>query len=65
MLTKLAREEGQTLVASLHTVEYARKYFNRIIALREGKLYFDLPVEHITDDVLEQLYNLKELKQDV
>lgn len=65
MLTKLAREEGQTLVASLHTVEYARKYFNRIIALREGKLYFDLPVERITDDKLEQLYDLKELKQDV
>jgi phosphonate transport system ATP-binding protein len=64
MLTKLAREEGQTLVASLHTVEYARKYFNRIIALRGGKLYFDLPVERITDDILEQLYDLKELKQD-
>jgi phosphonate transport system ATP-binding protein len=64
MLTKLAREEGQTLVASLHTVEYARKYFTRIIALREGKLYFDLPVEQITDDILEQLYQLKELKQD-
>jgi phosphonate transport system ATP-binding protein len=64
MLTKLAREEGQTLVTSLHTVEYARKYFNRIIALRDGKLYFDLPVERITDDILEQLYDLKELKQD-
>jgi phosphonate transport system ATP-binding protein len=64
MLTKLAREEGQTLVASLHTVEYARKYFSRIIALREGKLYFDLPVEKITGDILEQLYDLKELKQD-
>jgi phosphonate transport system ATP-binding protein len=64
MLTKLAREEGQTLVASLHTVEYARKYFNRIIALRGGKVYFDLPVERITDDILEQLYDLKELKQD-
>jgi phosphonate transport system ATP-binding protein len=64
MLTKLAREEGQTLVASLHTVEYARKYFNRIIALREGKVYFDLPVEQITDDILAELYDLKELKQD-
>jgi phosphonate transport system ATP-binding protein len=25
MLTKLAKEEGRTLVASLHSVEYARK----------------------------------------
>lgn len=64
ILTKLAKEEGQTLVASLHTVEYARKYFDRIIALREGKVYFDLPVEKVTDNLLEQLYDLKELKQD-
>jgi phosphonate transport system ATP-binding protein len=64
ILTKLAKEEGQTLVASLHTVEYARKYFDRIIALREGKVYFDLPVEKVSDKLLEQLYDLKELKQD-
>jgi phosphonate transport system ATP-binding protein len=64
MLTKLAKEEEQTLVASLHTVEYARKYFNRIIALREGKIYFDLPAEKVTDSILAELYNLEELKQD-
>jgi phosphonate transport system ATP-binding protein len=64
MLTKLAKEEGQTLVVSLHTVEYARKYFDRIIALREGKVFFDLPVERVTDKILEQLYDLKELKKD-
>lgn len=64
MLTKLAKEEGQTLVASLHSVDYARKYFNRIIALREGRVYFDLPVEKVTEDKLDQLYNLKELRQD-
>jgi phosphonate transport system ATP-binding protein len=64
MLTRLAKEEGQTLVASLHSVGYARKYFNRIIALREGRVYFDLPVEKVTADKLDQLYNLKELRQD-
>jgi phosphonate transport system ATP-binding protein len=63
-LTRLAKEEGQTVVSSLHSVKYARKYFGRIIALRDGKLYFDLPVEKVTDNMLEQLYDLKELKQD-
>jgi len=33
MLTKLVKEDNQTLVASLHSVEYARKYFTRIISL--------------------------------
>lgn len=63
-LTNLVREEGQTLIASLHSVEYAKKYFNRIIALREGRIYFDLPVEKVTSDVLKELYDLKELKED-
>lgn len=64
MLTKLVQEENQTLVASMHSVEYAKKYFNRIIALREGKVYFDLPTEKVTEKHLFELYDLKELKKD-
>jgi phosphonate transport system ATP-binding protein len=60
MLTKLVAEENQTLVASLHSVEYARKYFSRIIALKNGELFFDLPTEKVTDELLEELYHLKE-----
>lgn len=60
-LTNIAREDGHTLIASLHSVEYARKYFSRIIALRAGKIYFDLPAEEVTDEDLRELYNLKEL----
>jgi phosphonate transport system ATP-binding protein len=62
MLTKLVIEENQTLVASLHSVEYAKKYFTRIIALREGTVFFDLPAEKVTDEALSSLYTLKELK---
>lgn len=64
MLTRLVQEEKQTLVASMHSVEYAKKYFNRIIALREGKVYFDLPTERVTKKHLSDLYDLKGLKKD-
>lgn len=64
MITKIVKEENQTLVASLHSVEYAKKYFTRIIALREGKIYFDLPTEKVTERHLAELYDLKELKKD-
>lgn len=63
MLVKLVEEERQTLIATLHTVEYARTYFERIIALREGRLYFDLPASEVTDEQLNQLYHLTELNQ--
>jgi phosphonate transport system ATP-binding protein len=60
MLTKIVAEENQTLIASLHSVEYARKYFTRIISLKNGQLFFDLPTEKVTDDLLAELYQLKE-----
>ncbi|MCM2532571.1 hypothetical protein NDK43_09470 [Neobacillus pocheonensis] len=60
ILTKLVSEEKQTLLASLHSVEYARKYFTRIISLKNGELFFDLPTEKVTDDLLTELYQLKE-----
>ena len=60
MLIKIISEEKQTLIASLHSVEYARKYFTRIIALKNGEILFDLPTEKVTDDRLAELYRLKE-----
>lgn len=60
MLIKIVSEQKQTLMASLHSVEYARKYFTRIIALKNGEILFDLPTENVTDDLLTDLYRIKE-----
>jgi phosphonate transport system ATP-binding protein len=47
--------EGATLVANLHDVQIARR-FPRIVALREGRLVFDGPPEHLTEDSLDRIY---------
>lgn len=60
LMVHIAREEKQTLIASLHSVEYAKKYFDRLIALKEGKLFFDLPAKEVTGDHISSLYKLKE-----
>ncbi|WP_210366595.1 phosphonate ABC transporter ATP-binding protein [Bacillus sp. REN3] len=60
LLTKIANEEKQTLIASLHSVEYARKYFTRLIALKDGGLFFDVPSDRLTDSQITALYQLKE-----
>ena len=59
MLTKIVTEENQTLITSLHSVEYARKYFTRIISMKNGEIFFDLPAGQVTDDLLEELYQIK------
>ncbi len=64
MLSGIAQESGKTLIASIHTIELARKNFSRIIGLRNGELWFDLPVESITDELLDELYELEGLESE-
>lgn len=55
-LTQVAREKGATLVATLHHVEMALKYFPRIIGMRSGEVAFDLPAAQVTPKLLQELY---------
>jgi phosphonate transport system ATP-binding protein len=45
-----------TMVVSLHQVEYARRYAERIIGLNEGLVVFDGPPNALSDDILETIY---------
>ncbi|HJV59358.1 MAG TPA: ATP-binding cassette domain-containing protein [Albitalea sp.] len=47
---------GATLVASLHAVDLALKWFPRIVGMRAGELAFDLPARQVTRDMLAELY---------
>ena len=52
----LIMQKAETVVMSLHAVEFALKFAERIIGLREGEIQFDLPVEHVTQTMLRKLY---------
>jgi phosphonate transport system ATP-binding protein len=56
LLRRLVRERGRTLVTSLHTPDLARRHFDRLVGLRDGRVAFDLPTREVTDDVLRALY---------
>ncbi|WP_280156226.1 ATP-binding cassette domain-containing protein [Piscinibacter sp. XHJ-5] len=47
---------GSTLVASLHAVDLALKWFPRIVGLRDGVLSFDLPAREVSAGMLHELY---------
>ena len=47
----------ETVIASLHAVNFARQYAHRIIGLRQGRFFFDSPSEEVTDDMLNKLYH--------
>lgn len=65
MLVEIAREGGHTLVASLHAVQLALKHFDRIIAIRDGKVLFDRPSDQVPETDLAELYTLDDSSVDV
>ena len=58
ILTGLVATSGKTLVASIHSPPLIRKYFTRVIGLREGTLQFDVPTSEVGAGDLDQLYAL-------
>jgi phosphonate transport system ATP-binding protein len=56
ILAQLNREDGITILVSLHQVEYALSYCPRTIALRQGEVVFDGPSRELTGAMLNTLY---------
>lgn len=56
LLKELVVEAGKTLVVSLHSIDLARCYCDRIIGLRTGKLLFDAPAKAVSESMIEALY---------
>lgn len=55
-LAKLARERGATLVVSLHTLDLLDEHFDRLIALREGRVFWQGRPAQLTRELLRDLY---------
>ncbi|KAB0677380.1 phosphonate ABC transporter ATP-binding protein [Aureimonas leprariae] len=56
VLSDINRADGITVLVSLHQVEYARRYFPRTIAMRDGRIVFDGPSTALTNGFLSELY---------
>ena len=47
---------GATLVASLHAVDLALKWFPRLVGMKDGEIVFDRPTAAVTSAMLHDLY---------
>ncbi|MGD1716847.1 phosphonate ABC transporter ATP-binding protein [Dapis sp. BLCC M172] len=56
LLCELNRENGITIVSSLHQVQMVRRYFERTIALKNGEVVFDGKTVNLDDNKLDKLY---------
>jgi len=48
----------ETVVVALHDVELAREHVDRVVGLRGGRVLFDVPVDALTPDLTDRLYDL-------
>ena len=56
LLCALNRDEGISIVVSLHQVDYAMRYCKRIIALKAGKIVYDGPAGGLDHPTLVDIY---------
>jgi phosphonate transport system ATP-binding protein len=59
ILSTIQREDGRTVVVSLHQVDMAIRYCPRIIALNKGQVVYDGPSAKLTPELLRQLYGMQ------
>ncbi|MGL1832285.1 phosphonate ABC transporter ATP-binding protein [Rhodocyclaceae bacterium SMB388] len=57
LIRDAARERGATVLCSLHQVDLAREFGDRIVGMRDGKVVFDGTPAEFSDERVEALYH--------
>lgn len=57
LIRDAARERNATVLCSLHQVDLAREFGDRIVGMRDGKIVFDGTPEEFTEERVEALYH--------
>ncbi len=55
-LRRIHEEDGRTVIANLHTLDTARRYCERVIGMREGRIVFDGTPQQLTTGVARDIY---------
>lgn len=55
-LRRIHEEDGRMVIANLHTLDTARRYCDRVIGMRDGRIVFDGTPEQLTTDVARDIY---------
>ncbi len=64
-LEQLNRDEGITVVCSLHFLSLARRYSTRVVALKAGRIVFDGLPSEITPERFQQIYGEEAIEVEI
>jgi len=60
LLKKISREDNITVLCSLHQVDFAMSFSERMLGLSEGKIVMDKPTKDLTTDYIRKIYTSHE-----
>ena len=55
-LVRVARDEGVPTILSIHQVDLATAFADRIVGIAQGRVVFDGTPETLTEDALDRIY---------
>ena len=55
-LRRIHDEDGRMILANLHTLDTARRYCDRVIGMRDGRIVFDGTPDQLTTNVARDIY---------
>ncbi|MDD6467474.1 MAG: phosphonate ABC transporter ATP-binding protein [Erysipelotrichaceae bacterium] len=58
---RINKEMNISILLNIHHVDLALEYADRVIGIRAGEIVFDGPTSEVTKEVLDQVYNGKEV----
>ncbi len=59
-LRRIHDEDGRTVIANLHTLDTARRYCDRVIGMRDGRIVFDGRPDQLSTAVAREIYGADE-----
>ncbi|MWB77587.1 phosphonate ABC transporter ATP-binding protein [Pseudooceanicola sp. 216_PA32_1] len=55
-LRRIHEEDGRMVIANLHTLDTARRYCDRVVGMRDGRIVFDGTPQQLTTGVARDIY---------
>ncbi|TCK60753.1 ABC transporter ATP-binding protein [Seleniivibrio woodruffii] len=58
-IMNIIEDTMKTVIASMHDVNLAIRYFKRLIFMKDGRILYDVSNKEVTPQIIEEVYNVK------
>lgn len=64
LLKRSSRQHNSTVLCSLHQIEFAKAFADRIVAIKGGRIEFEGAPDELDDGIIDRIYNRRDVQVD-